>query len=62
MTADAERNALPPEPPSFSFFLAVLLELGIVATFAAQRSLVGLLLCACYAWFSACWAFAAGRW
>jgi hypothetical protein len=42
-----------PEPPRLSHLLAVALELSMVVVFAANRSAVGLVLCAAYLWFSA---------
>lgn len=60
MTDDARKNT--PEPPRLGMLVAVLLELCIVATFCANRSIVGVVLCVGYAWFSASWAFFAGRW
>ncbi len=45
-----------PKPPNWRYILAALLELGMVATFSVHRSIVGLLLCSAYAWYSATWA------
>ncbi len=39
-----------------SRYVAVALELGMLATFAAERSFIGLLLWSLYLWFSATWA------
>jgi hypothetical protein len=47
-----------PKPPRPSWYVACVIEAGIIATFIAYRSVVGLLLCVCYAWFSATWAMA----
>lgn len=46
----------PKPPPRPSHILAVCLEIGMVATFVAHHSVVGLVLCVAYAWFSATWA------
>ena len=54
----AEDRPKAPEPPRLSHLIACGIEAGIVATFIAHRSIVGLLLCVCYAWFSATWAMA----
>ena len=56
MTELAEERPEPPKPPRLGHIIAVLLELSIVATFTVHHSVVGLLLCAGYAWFSATWA------
>jgi hypothetical protein len=48
------------KPPRIGPVIAVALELAILGTFAVQRSVGGLLLCAAYAWFSATWAMFAG--
>lgn len=45
-----------PDPPSASFVLAVVLELCMVATFIANKSVTGLILAGCYAYYSATWA------
>lgn len=50
----------PPEPPPYGAYFAVALELGILATFALERSIAGLVLCCGYAWFSATWQALAG--
>jgi len=42
-----------PQPPRIGIILASLLELGIVATLIAHRSILGVVLCVSYAWFSA---------
>lgn len=55
VTDDALRKT--PEPPRLSHVVAVVLELAIVATLAAHHSVVGLVLCVCYLWFSATLAF-----
>lgn len=55
MTALADDKPKVPKPPRLSLLLAIALELAIVVTFATERSIVGLLLCAAYAWFSATW-------
>jgi hypothetical protein len=47
-----------PKPPRLSHLLACAIEAGVVATFIAHRSIVGLLLCVGYAWFSATCALA----
>lgn len=47
-----------PKPPSLPHLLACAIEAGIVAAFIAHGSIVGCLLCASYAWFSATWALA----
>jgi hypothetical protein len=52
----AEDRPQSPKPPRLSHLIAVILELCIVATLVAHRSVMGLLLCAGYAWFSATWA------
>lgn len=56
MTDTTRDRVEPPKPPSYRHLLAVALELSIVATFAAEKSYVGLSLCIAYAWFSATWA------
>jgi hypothetical protein len=48
------------KPPRVGPVVAVALELGILGVFAVDRSVVGLLLCAGYAWFSATWSLFAG--
>lgn len=54
MTAIAEAEKHPQkEPPGFGMVVAVLLELGIFTTFVTCRSVVGMLLCVAYVWFSA---------
>lgn len=45
-----------PKPPSILHMVAVLLELAIVTTFIANRSLFGVALCVAYCWFSATYA------
>ena len=47
-----------PKPVRPSWLLACALEAAIVATFIADRSVVGLALCVAYAYFSAIWALA----
>lgn len=56
----AEDRPKLPKPPSLPHSTACALELGMVATFIAHRSIVGLLLCVAYAWFSATWAMFRG--
>jgi hypothetical protein len=46
----------PPPSPRPGMFVAVALELGLVMVLAYEHSVVGLLLCAAYSWFSATWA------
>jgi hypothetical protein len=45
-----------PKGPKFPHVVAVVLELSMLATFIANRSIVGILLAFAYAWFSATWA------
>lgn len=52
---DAADRPETPKPPHLGLVVAVMLELAMVADFAAHRSWFGLLLCAAYAWFSATW-------
>jgi hypothetical protein len=52
-TIDKPRSPRP--PPTVQHVVAVCLELGVFATFACERSIVGLVLCAAYFWFSATW-------
>lgn len=61
MTELVKKPSVDPEPPDFGMLIAVLLELSIVATFVANRSVLGLVLCAGYVWFSATWAFFASK-
>ena len=56
-TLAGDRPHEPPPPLSPRFILAMVLEAGIVATFTAHHSILGLALCAGYAWFSATWEF-----
>jgi len=42
--------------------VAVCLELAIATTLVVHRSIVGVLLCLAYAWFSATWAFFKDSW
>lgn len=56
MTADVQDRLHEPKPPRIGGYIAVLLEISIVAVLAAEHSVIGLLLCAGYAWFSATWA------
>ena len=62
MTEHVEDNQPdPPKLPDPRFALAVALELSIVVTFVAERSVIGLLLCVAYAYFSATWAMLFGK-
>jgi hypothetical protein len=54
MTTDVLRP--PPPEPKWSLWCAVGLECAMVMTFLAHGSILGLVLCALYAWFSASWA------
>lgn len=58
MTELAEEQRKGRKPPSWPFLMACGLEAGIVAAFIANRSIVGLLCCIGYAYFSATWALA----
>lgn len=60
MTELAERRPKDPKPVSPSHWLACAIEIGITLTFVHERSIVGLILCAFYAWFSANWALVIG--
>lgn len=53
MNEIAQDRPKTPRPVRPSFYVACTLEAGIVATFLAYRSIVGLLLCLGYAYFSA---------
>lgn len=53
MTELADDRPKVPKPPDPRMFLAVALELAMVATFIAHRSWFGLLLALAYGWFSA---------
>ncbi len=55
MTADVLRRREPREPLHPSAFLAMALELGMLATFLAHRSVGGVVLWFFYVWFSATW-------
>lgn len=57
MTSLADRLRRIPKPPRLGLIIAVCLELSIFATFIANRSKVGLLLCIAYFYFSACRSF-----
>lgn len=49
-----EKNNLnKPKLPKFSFILAVAIELAIALTFIYERSILGVVLCIAYFWFSA---------
>lgn len=61
MTTEALRRTTPPKGPRLSAWVAVSIECAIACTFFAHGSLLGLLLCAAYGWFSATWAVLAGR-
>jgi hypothetical protein len=61
MTELADDRPKAPKLPRPSWLLACALEAGVVATFIAYRSIVGLLLCVAYARFSATWALAFRR-
>jgi len=56
MTTLVEERRKTPEPPRLSHVLACMLEMAIAATLIANRSIVGLLLCVGYLYFSATWA------
>jgi hypothetical protein len=56
----AEDRPKTPKPPRLGLIVAVMLEISVVATFTVHHSVVGLLLCAAYAWFSATWALFQG--
>ena len=56
MTTTTSDRPEVPKPPSVPHMLAVALELAIVGTFIANRSIIGLALCFAYVWFSATWA------
>ena len=51
-----DRPKEPRPPPRVGHLLAVLLELSMVAVFAAEHSITGLCLALAYSWFSATWA------
>lgn len=55
MTAREHALEHKPEPPRWSAYLAVVLELAIVAVLAAHHSVAGLVLALAYAWYSATW-------
>lgn len=55
LAGDAPRE--PKKPPNPRLVVAVCLELGIVGTLVAHHSVLGLVLCVAYAWFSATWSF-----
>lgn len=62
MSAEAvRRTSEPPKGPRLGAWLAMAIELGIVLTFFANSSGIGLLLCGAYAWFSATWSILEGR-
>jgi len=50
-----------PKPPSKGMLIAATLECCMLATFAYNRSVVGVVLWAAYAWFSATWALFSGK-
>jgi len=52
---EAVQDKPKPEPPGPGMYVAVLLELCIAATLAANRSVLGMLLAALYAPWSATW-------
>jgi hypothetical protein len=52
----AEDRPKVPKPPNRLHLLACALEAAIVAAFIGHRSILGLLLCLAYGWFSATWA------
>lgn len=56
MTEIAEDRPKPPKAPRPLHVVACLLEIAIVAAFFSERSIVGLVLCLGYSWFSATWA------
>jgi len=60
-STEALRRTTPPKGPRLSAWLAMAIEWGIVFTFFANGSLLGLVLCGAYAWFSASWAILSGR-
>jgi hypothetical protein len=60
MTTDAQSAPLDPKGPSWSHLLAVALEVAILAELVRQHSIVGVMLCVAYAWYSATWAAFAG--
>lgn len=53
MTELAEDRPKAPKLPNIPTLIAVLLELSIVFMFTVHHSVVGLLLCLAYFWFSA---------
>jgi hypothetical protein len=59
MTELIEKLSGPPEKPNWRLIVAVALELGILTCIAkglpSNASIVGLILCIPYAWFSATW-------
>lgn len=61
MTELAEDRPKQPKPVSPSWLFACVLEAFIVAAFIINRSSLGMLLCLCYARYSATWALAIRR-
>lgn len=57
-----EKEALKPEPnkPKLGAYIAVLLEVLMVAEFINLHSWTGIILAILYAWFSATWSLFAG--
>ncbi len=51
----AEDRPKTPKPPRPGHLLAAALEISIGVTLTVHHSVVGLLLCGGYAWFSATW-------
>ena len=60
MTTDTHKPEPPPLPSSLHM-LAILLEVMIFGTFMAHKSILGMLLCAAYFWWSATYAALFGR-
>ena len=49
------------KPPELRVWIAVSLEIAIAATFISNESVVGLVFCILYLWFSATWAVITDR-